>query len=340
MKLEKKRINQNFIPLLSDEIIVDSVIPFDIYIKKSHGYVIILEAGTSITPALKAKLSDIGKLYVPKTMLSAYTQYSKEYQNEDEFTIVAKSSKLDKSTDKSCRELRRFLAGEVSYKEKVEAILSCGYALMRACFKADENQIFLEHIEIYTKVLVYVVSMSGIKIKQLVALMKDENCDEVHAVNVALLALYLAKDLDFSDDELACVFKAGLFHDLGNKLIDYEILNAHGKLSAEQFKTIQEHPRFGADMVKEGGIDNVNIYEAILYHHENLDGSGYPMGLKGRKIPKNAQVIALCDVFNALTMERSYRGSYSSFNALKIIKLEMKRQVNPLYTNKLIKMLH
>ena len=340
MKLEKKRINQNFIPLLADEIVADSVIPFDIYIKKSHGYVIILEAGTSITPALKAKLSDIGKLYVPKTMLSIYGKYSKEYQSEDEFTIVTTVSKLDKSIDKSCRELRRYLAGEVSCKEKIETILSCGYALMRACFKADENQLFLEHIEIYTKTLLYVVGVSGIKIKQFIALMQDENCNEVHALNVAILALYLAKDLKFRDDELSHDFKAGLFHDLGNKFIDYEILNQHGKLSADQFKTIQEHPRFGADMVKEGGIDNVNIYEAILYHHENLDGSGYPMGLKGVKIPKNAQVIALCDVFNALTMEHSYRGSYSSFNALKIIELEMKRQINPLYTNKLIKMLH
>jgi len=340
MKLEKKRINQNFIPLHSDEIIVDSVIPFDIYIKKSNGYVVIIEVGTNITSALKVKLTDIGKIYVPKMMLGAYSKYCKENQNQDDFTIVAKVIQLDESIDRSCRELRRFINSEASYKEKVETTLSCGYALMKTCFKAEDNQLFLEHIVIYTKTFVYIVSSSGINIKQFIALMQDNNTDEVHAVNVAILALYLAKDLDFSDDELSHTFKAGLLHDLGNKLIDYKILNAHGKLSTEQFKTIQEHPRFGADMSKEGGIDKIDIYEAILYHHENLDGSGYPDGIKGAKIPKMAQVIGLCDVFNALTMERAYRGSYSSFDALKIIKLEMKGQFNPIYINKLIKMLH
>jgi len=340
MKLEKKRINQNYIPLLAHEIIVDSVILFDIYIKKSNGYVVIIEANSTITSALKVKISNIGKIYIQKAMLNTYSKYRKKHQEQDDFHIVPVEAQLDENIDKACRKLRLYMSSDASYKKKVEEVLSCGYALMKTCYGVNENVLFLEHISIYAKTLIYIVSSSGINIKQFIALMREDNSNETHAVNVAIIAIYLADILEFSDYELQCIFQAGLLHDLGNKLMDYEILNEHGKLSVEQFKTIQEHPRFGSDMVKEAGINDKQILEAILYHHENLDGSGYPLGLKGAKIPKMAQVIGLCDVFNALTMERSYRASYSSFDALKIIKLEMKGQFNILYINKLIKMLH
>ena len=211
---------------------------------------------------------------------------------------------------------------------------------MKACFTSEENQLFLEHISIYTKTLMYIVSSTSINVKQFVALMNDNDSDGVHAVNVAVLAIYLANNLDFSDDDLEKIFKAGLLHDLGNKFIDQEILKEHGKLTTAQQITMREHPRFGADAVKEAGLKDDTVLKGILYHHENLDGSGYPSGLKGSSIPKIAQIIGLCDVFNALTMERSYRASYSSFHALKIIKLEMKGEFNPIYINKLIKMLH
>lgn len=338
MKLEKKRINQNYLPLLSDEIAVDSTVPFDIYIKKQNGFVVIIEAQTKITAPLKAKL-DHSKLYIQKGMLSELQNYQEKYHKASEADAMPASLPDADALDKKFHDLKQKFA-TYSPKEKVQMLLESGYALMKACFSQSDETLYLEYIDTLAKMFTSVLNDPNISIKQFVALMKNSNDREVHACNVAILGLYLAHLLHYSEIDLLRVFKAGLLHDIGNTLIDPSLLNGHGKLRPQEFETIQEHVNFGVQLCKAAGIGDQAILDGILYHHESLDGKGYPSGLKGSAIPKIAQIIGLCDVFNALTMERTYRGSFSSFHALKIIKLEMKHQFNMSHINMLIKMLH
>jgi HD-GYP domain-containing protein (c-di-GMP phosphodiesterase class II) len=338
MKLEKKRINQNFLPLFVDDIAVDSVISFDIYIKKLNDFVVIIEAHTKITAALKAKLAN-SKVYIQKTMLSEFQNYRQTFHQESKPQESAVALNHD-DLDKQFRHLKRIMTTHHSSKEKVQTLLECGYALMKACFLASHDTLYVEHINTLAKTFKSILKDSDISIKQFVALMKNSSDNEVHACNVAILGLYLANILQYSEDDLIRVFKVGLLHDIGNKLIDPSLLNGHGKLTPQEFETIQEHVNFGVQISKAAGVEDQAILDGILYHHESLNGKGYPSGAKGVAIPKIAQIIGLCDVFNALTMERSYRGSFSSFHALKIIKLEMKHQFNITHINMLIKMLH
>jgi len=86
------------------------------------------------------------------------------------------------------------------------------------------------------------------------------------------------------------------------------------------------------------GIKNKNVLHGIRYHHEKMDGSGYPSKLKGENIPKFARIVGLCDIFDALTSKRSYKEAMSTYDALSLIKKNMANHVDLNLLNEMIKM--
>lgn len=120
--------------------------------------------------------------------------------------------------------------------------------------------------------------------------------------------------------------RAAPFHDLGKISVPEEILNKPGKLSTEEFDIIKMHPTEGADFImnKFGVLDDEELintsYDMALYHHEHVDGSGYPKGLKGEEIPVCSRIMAVADILDALLSKRSYKNSYSVSKSLEIMK--------------------
>ncbi|MFO8087318.1 MAG: HD domain-containing protein [Bacteroidales bacterium] len=124
-------------------------------------------------------------------------------------------------------------------------------------------------------------------------------------------------DADFKD-LLIKASVAGLLHDIGKTKIPKNILNKNGKLNNLEYISIQSHTAYSVSLLFQTGLPKYAL-EAILYHHENEDGSGYPSSLKSEKIPLLAKIAHIADVFEALTAKRSYKEPKTTFEALRIM---------------------
>jgi HD-GYP domain-containing protein (c-di-GMP phosphodiesterase class II) len=143
-----------------------------------------------------------------------------------------------------------------------------------------------------------------------------------HSVNVAALSSILGAWLGLDEDKVNLLTYSAILHDYGKTRIDEKVLNKAGTLTREELKLIKKHPIFGyEDMRKIQYLDSL-VSNGVLMHHERLDGTGYPFGIKGDKIPSFARIIAIADVFDAVNSNRTYKMSKGPFEVLEIIQKE------------------
>ena len=157
--------------------------------------------------------------------------------------------------------------------------------------------------------------------------LKDHYTGE-HVENTVHYSTELARRLHLPPDELENIREASVLHDLGKIGISDEILHKKAKLTKKEFDVIKQHPQIAADIIRPIQFMH-DIIPLILYHHERWDGKGYPAGLKGGEIPVGARIIAVADVYQALTSNRPYRKALSKKEALKLIKKESGTHFDP-----------
>ncbi len=138
-----------------------------------------------------------------------------------------------------------------------------------------------------------------------------------HSVNVAVYAVAVATRMGLQDDQLQEIAVAALCHDLGKSKIDPEIINKKGRLDDAEFAEIKRHPEYGYEMLYENTMISTLVRQAVICHHENENGSGYPKGRAGDEIPLYAKIIHAVDVFDALTSRRPYKDPYAPVDALE-----------------------
>lgn len=139
-----------------------------------------------------------------------------------------------------------------------------------------------------------------------------------HSDRAAAYAFALAERAGVPADDLIWYRIGGLLHDVGKCVIPAVILNKPGALSAAERTVVERHPVIGAEMVSAVQWP-FDIGSLVLHHHERWDGGGYPHGLAREEIPFSARIMAIADVFDALTSERSYRPAYTPRQALAIM---------------------
>lgn len=149
-----------------------------------------------------------------------------------------------------------------------------------------------------------------------------------HCVNVSLLAMTLAKWLGCDAKAVEEIAKAGLLHDVGKAKVDTNILNKKGSLLPEELEEIQNHTTYGYRMVENMYDISKGIKMAVLMHHERTDGSGYPLGAKGGQIHQYARVLAIADVYDAMTSDKVYSKRKSVFEVLKYMQDELANQLD------------
>ena len=137
-----------------------------------------------------------------------------------------------------------------------------------------------------------------------------------HSLNVAMISRILGKWLKWTSSDLDSLVIAGLLHDIGKLTIPSEVLNKEGKLTDEEFELIRWHPRAGYDLIRDLKIDS-RIKKAALQHHERCDGSGYPMRVDEIMLDDFAMVIAIADVYDAMTAARKYRAPLCPFQVIR-----------------------
>lgn len=146
---------------------------------------------------------------------------------------------------------------------------------------------------------------------QMIALQNYDDYTYKHCLRVAMLAAGVCAEIGLSDAETKEVVVAGLLHDIGKSNIDHDIIIKPGKLTETEFEEIKRHPLIGYNILKVGGHFSANVLAGVLFHQEKYDGSGYPTGISGTKIPLVARILSVCDVFDALTSNRPYRKPWS-----------------------------
>lgn len=139
----------------------------------------------------------------------------------------------------------------------------------------------------------------------------------MHSVAVCAMMVSLARQLGLEEAQVRSAGLAGLLHDLGKALMPLEVLDKPGKLTAEEFAIIKNHPVEGYKLLLEGAnVDDI-VLDVCLHHHEKIDGSGYPDGLKGDGISLFAKMGAVCDVYDAITSNRPYKPGWDPAESLR-----------------------
>jgi diguanylate cyclase (GGDEF)-like protein len=195
----------------------------------------------------------------------------------------------------------------------------------------QDIQIEIKNAEdfMYNNKLIESKSMRSHTIKMIMNTLHEKNPrEEAHSKRVGELSRKIGKALHFSETEINTLNLVGFLHDIGKIAIEEGILNKPGILNEGEFEMIRQHPEIGCRIIR-SAYEVSEIAEAILYHHERWDGSGYPEGIRGETIPKFARIIAIADSFDAMTSERTYKSIMTTEEAAKEILANAGRQYDP-----------
>lgn len=151
-----------------------------------------------------------------------------------------------------------------------------------------------------------------------------------HSLNVSIISAIIGRWLHMSEEEINAPTVSALFHDIGKLLIPQELLHKSSKLTDEELNLIRTHPYKGYQLLKYTGVDE-QIALAAMQHHERCDGSGYPGKLTKNNINSFAKIIAIADVYDAMTAARAYRGPLCTFEVLSTFESEGYRCYDPAY---------
>ncbi len=159
-----------------------------------------------------------------------------------------------------------------------------------------------------------------------------------HSERVAELALKMGKALNLGSDALEDLQRAAFLHDIGKIGVPVAVLDKTSKLDDEEFRLIKCHPDLGAKI-----IEPINAFRAITpmiaQHHERFDGKGYPAGLAGEEIHQGARILAVADVYDAISSDRPYRKGMKIGEALELIQSETGGQFDPVMVEALLKVI-
>ncbi len=143
-----------------------------------------------------------------------------------------------------------------------------------------------------------------------------------HSVNVAVLSHFIGQWLGLKENDLDKLIMAGLLHDLGKCKIEKGILNKPSSLTYEEFEVIKKHPVYSYILLNKLNYCDDDVIRAISLHHEKIDGSGYPLGLKDKEIPLFARILTVADIFDAMTSDRVYKKKEIPFKVLELFQEE------------------
>lgn len=140
-----------------------------------------------------------------------------------------------------------------------------------------------------------------------------------HSVDVAMISLMLAAEMGYSDDELFYLGLGAFLHDIGKLLVPKSIIQKPGALTDAEMVYMRQHCELGLSSLEQFDFPK-ECNDIVLQHHERLDGSGYPKGLKGDEICRNARIVMVADAFDAITSARPYKNSKDAGTAIRLLR--------------------
>lgn len=340
-KIIKIYFKHGFTPVDKRAFKVGTQIDFDCYIQRFNGYAIIIKAGTMLDKKLYNKITNNKlQIFVGNEDYSKYKGYAIEYKNiENIKTTEEKNLNLEEEIEKSLK-IENILSKETLSNEKLKHIYIQAKNLINTWLAEKENQkLPIEAFECLADNIVVIVFENKTTLSNLSELLDEKYTLATHLLNVALFTSLIANKLDIALDEKKKLVLSALLHDIGTTKIDESLLEKPDFLTNKEFNLVKKHALESVNIVRNSGLNDRFVLDAIMHHHERLDGSGYPEGLSKKRISSFAQILAVSDVFDALITNKPYRGAYSTFNALKLMKKEHKNRLNMKIVKIFIKLL-
>ncbi|MBE1302233.1 MAG: response regulator [Alteromonadaceae bacterium] len=157
-----------------------------------------------------------------------------------------------------------------------------------------------------------------------------DNETGMHVIRMSWFSRFLAEEAGESEDWCELLYNAAPMHDIGKIGIPDRVLLKPGKLDDEEWEIMQKHAEYGAEIIGEHPSPLLQLAkEVAIYHHEKWNGSGYPNGLEGNDIPLSARIVAIADVFDALTSERPYKKAWTEEKAISLLEEEAGSHFDP-----------
>ena len=150
-------------------------------------------------------------------------------------------------------------------------------------------------------------------------LKSEDEYTYMHSVETSVYSVVTGKKLNLSDKELKKLGVGSLLHDIGKTRVPRNVLQKNGKLTDKEFEEIKKHPLYGIEILIKSGIIDRDIIDIVSQHHEKINGSGYPNGIQGDKINKLSKIVAVSDIYDALTTDRVYRQKLKSYEVIEYL---------------------
>jgi hypothetical protein len=186
--------------------------------------------------------------------------------------------------------------------------------------KAEENQRLYEGLRKIYRETVHAFA-AAIDIK--------DRYTQGHSVRVGKYSEVIAREMGWGDDEVEGITIAGYLHDIGKLIVDLSVINSPERFSAKDSKEMSRHPSAGYEILSPISHPYADIPLMARYHHERMDGNGYPDGLKGDQIPTGARIVTLADSFDAMTTDRPYRKKLPLEDVLEDFRANTGTQFDP-----------
>ncbi|HEX5330220.1 HD-GYP domain-containing protein [Sulfuricurvum sp.] len=231
-------------------------------------------------------------------------------------------------------------AEDIPIESKALIIYERATSVINDMFHNPESLEIVQNTQPLVNTMVEVILRDSSAIESLMKITAHDYYTHTHSLNVSIYALSLGNQMGIAEKDLEVLGMAAMLHDIGKSKIDYDIINKNGKLTEEEFETMKAHPHIGHEIALKLGIKDKRILSGIRHHHEKLNGRGYPDRINRMGISQFARIIAVCDVFDALTTKRSYKNPMSSFEAIKLMKESMSEHLDMSIVQSLILMLH
>jgi len=151
-----------------------------------------------------------------------------------------------------------------------------------------------------------------------------------HSVNVTVLSIIVSRALGYEQIDIKNIAMGALLHDIGKVRVEPELILKPGKLTFEERQRVELHPSYGYELLEAIEGLSYTTKQIILLHHEKIDGSGYPYGLRGIEIPEYVRIVTVCDMYDAMTTDRVYRNKMPIYRALDILMAEAIYRIDPI----------
>ena len=278
---------------------------------------LIIEEGTVLTTALVSRLFFYG---IESAFVTEQEKKAEREEQTEEQAFVPRTS-----YSQQVKRRPEFMDFQIDYTKHLSAVKDSFASISNSDGQINTKELLEGTSELLNK------ASTTLGLLDLLHNMRQiDDSIYAHSMNVALISRTMGEWLHFSQEDLELVTLCGILHDIGKTAFSTELLNKPGKYTDEEYARVQQHTLLGYKILKDLPLD-VHIKRAALQHHERGDGSGYPQGLHDEEIDPFAQIVAIADVYDAMTAARSYRAPLCPFQVIDAFEKEGLQKFHPQY---------